>query len=113
MGSQVLLDCGGSHGHPELPACLPARLPACLQVVLEVLERNVKRGSLCYERGHTAVLAWCESSRDVAQLTRILTQLCAANRVAGGGVVVVLTQQVSAWVGGRWSSAAAGGKAGS
>ena len=82
-------------------------------MVLEVLERNVKRGSLCYERGHTAVLAWCESSRDVAQLTRILTQLCAANRVAGGGVVVVLTQQVSAWVGGRWSSAAAGGKAGS
>ena len=63
-------------------------------MVLEVLERNVKRGSLCYEQGHTAVLAWCESSRDVAQLTRILTQLCAANRVAGGGVVVVLTQQV-------------------
>lgn len=66
----------------------------CLQVVLEVLENNVKRGSMCYERGHTVVLAWCESSRDIAQLTRILTQLCAANRMAGGGVVVVLTQQV-------------------
>lgn len=63
------------------------------QVVLEVLENNVKRGSMCYERGHTVVLAWCESSRDIAQLTRILTQLCAANRMAGGGVVVVLTQQ--------------------
>ena len=76
----------------KLP-CPCTHSPAC-QVVLEVLERNVKRGSLCYERGHTAVLAWCESSRDVAQLTRILTQLCAANRADGGGVVVVLTQQV-------------------
>jgi len=29
-----------------------------LQFVLEVLERNVKRGSPCYERGHTVVLSW-------------------------------------------------------
>ena len=64
------------------------------QVVLEVLENNVKRGSTCFESGHTVVLSWCESSRDIAQLTRILTQLCAANRRHGGGVVVVLTQQV-------------------
>ena len=28
------------------------------------------------------------------QLTRILSQLCAANRGVGGGVVVVLTQEV-------------------
>ena len=41
------------------------------------------------------VLAWCESSRGIAQLTRILTQLCAANRGDGGGVVVVLCQHVS------------------
>jgi hypothetical protein len=72
------------------------------QVVLEVLESNVKRGSVCYERGHWVVLAWCESPRDIAQLTRILTQLCAANRAGGGGVAVVLTQQVRcgwlAWV---------------
>ena len=66
-----------------------------LQVVLEVLESNVKRGSMCYESGHSVVLAWCESSRDIAQLTRILTQLCAANRGTGGGVAVVLTQHVS------------------
>ncbi|KAI7839331.1 hypothetical protein COHA_006922 [Chlorella ohadii] len=38
------------------------------------------------------VLAWCESSRDIAQLTRILSQLCAANRRENGGVVVVLCQ---------------------
>ncbi|KAL4421222.1 hypothetical protein ABPG75_010513 [Micractinium tetrahymenae] len=63
------------------------------QFVLEILERNVQRGSQCYEGGHTVVLAWCESSRDIAQLTRILTQLCAANRGSGGGAVVVLTQQ--------------------
>ena len=30
------------------------------------------------------------------QLTRILSQLCAANRGSGGGVVVVLTQEVRA-----------------
>lgn len=40
------------------------------------------------------VLTWCESSRDIAQLTRILTQLCAANRRNGGGVVVVMAQHV-------------------
>ena len=40
------------------------------------------------------VLAWCESSRDIAQLTRILSQLCAANRRENGGVVVVLCQHV-------------------
>ena len=39
------------------------------------------------------VIAWCESARDLSQLTRILTQLCAANRAEGGGVVVVMTQQ--------------------
>ena len=106
------------------------------QWVLEVLERNVKRGSSVFEAGHTVctrqaagccaglvvvahssccpvaavqpscwmnngtrtppqvVLAWCESSRDIAQLTRVLTQLCAANRAGGGGAVVVLTQHV-------------------
>ncbi|KAL4432522.1 hypothetical protein ABPG77_000459, partial [Micractinium sp. CCAP 211/92] len=63
------------------------------QVVLEVLENNVKRGSQCYEQGHHVVLAYCESSRGIAQVTRILTQLCAANRTVGGGTVVVLTQQ--------------------
>ncbi|KAL4421226.1 hypothetical protein ABPG75_010517 [Micractinium tetrahymenae] len=63
------------------------------QVVLEVLESNVKRGSQCYEQGHFVVLAYCESSRGIAQVTRILTQLCAANRTSGGGTVVVLTQQ--------------------
>jgi hypothetical protein len=62
------------------------------QVVLEVLEANVKRGSPCYESGHTVVLTWCESPRDIAQLTRILSQLCAANRREDGGVVVVLAQ---------------------
>ncbi|KAI7839964.1 hypothetical protein COHA_006285 [Chlorella ohadii] len=62
------------------------------QVVLEVLDNNVKRGCAVYETGHTVVLAWCESSRGIAQLTRILTQLCAANRGDGGGVVVVLCQ---------------------
>ncbi|PRW57972.1 SAD1 UNC-84 domain 1- isoform A [Chlorella sorokiniana] len=61
-------------------------------VVLEVLEANVKRGSPCYESGHTVVLTWCESPRDIAQLTRILSQLCAANRREDGGVVVVLAQ---------------------
>ncbi len=48
------------------------------------------------------VLAWCESSRGIAQLTRILTQLCAANRGDGGGVVVVLCQHVSCGRQGRW-----------
>ncbi|PRW58011.1 hypothetical protein C2E21_3586 [Chlorella sorokiniana] len=62
------------------------------QVVLEVLDNNVKRGCAVFETGHTVILAWCESSRGIAQLTRILTQLCAANRGDGGGVVVVLTQ---------------------
>lgn len=49
--------------------------------------------------GHTVILAWCESSRGIAQLTRILTQLCAANRGDNGGVVVVLTQHVRGRVG--------------
>ena len=44
-------------------------------------------------RTQTVVIAWCESARDLSQLTRILTQLCAANRAEGGGVVVVMTQQ--------------------
>ena len=77
------------------PACLGAGCrPLPLQYVLEVHESNVKRGSTCYETCHTVVLAYGESARDIAMLTRILTQLCAANRAAGGGVVVVLTQQV-------------------
>lgn len=63
------------------------------QVVLEVLESNVKRGSTCYEEGHTVVLAYCSSMGGISLITRILTQLCAANRGTGGGVVVVLTQQ--------------------
>lgn len=130
-------------------------------MVLEVLEANVKRGSPCYEKGHTGgcavecshactedtsggwvqavqsapqscrgwarsaqgamlvlalpaacmlrasnvhalpwsnccvvLLTWCESPRDIAQLTRILSQLCAANRKDNGGVVVVLAQHV-------------------
>lgn len=41
------------------------------------------------------LLTWCESPRDIAQLTRILSQLCAANRKDNGGVVVVLAQHVS------------------
>ena len=35
-------------------------------MVLEVLERNVTRGSAVFERGHTVVLSWCESARDVS-----------------------------------------------
>lgn len=38
------------------------------QFVLEVLEKNVERGSRCYEQGHSVVLAWCESSHDIAQV---------------------------------------------
>ena len=34
-------------------ACLPLATRHPLQVVLEVLEVNVKRGSPCYESGHT------------------------------------------------------------
>lgn len=37
-------------------------------MVLEVLESNVKRGSQCYEQGHYVVLAYCESSRGIAQV---------------------------------------------
>lgn len=35
-----------------------------------------------------------------SQVTRILTQLCAANRTVGGGTVVVLTQQARGGGGG-------------
>ncbi len=49
--------------HP-IPPSPPTPLP---KVVLEVLENNVKRGSQCYEQGHHVVLAYCESSRGIAQ----------------------------------------------
>jgi len=37
-------------------------------VVLEVLESNVKRGSTCYEQGHTVILAYCKSFRGISQV---------------------------------------------
>jgi len=49
---------------------------------------------MVYETGHTVVLAWSESSWNLAQLIKVLSQICAANRGEGGGVVVVLAQQV-------------------
>lgn len=52
------------HPTPPNPTLTPTFLP---KVVLEVLENNVKRGSQCYEQGHHVVLAYCESSRGIAQ----------------------------------------------
>ncbi|GAB4823066.1 hypothetical protein N2152v2_010112 [Parachlorella kessleri] len=56
------------------------------EVVLEVLESNVKRGSAVYEKDHTVVLAWCESSYDLSQLSRMLWQLVHGARGSSNNV---------------------------
>lgn len=45
------------------------------QVVLEVLDRNVRKGSVVYEEGHLLVLAWAENRRDEETVWKILTQV--------------------------------------
>jgi hypothetical protein len=45
------------------------------QVVLEVLDRNVRKGSVVYESGHLLVLAWAENRRDEETVWKILTQV--------------------------------------
>lgn len=71
----------------QLPGCTGYDVPSSRRLPLSFIPHM----PLAYSQ---VVLAWCESSRDIAQLTRVLTQLCAANRGTGGGVVVVLTQHV-------------------
>lgn len=63
------------------------------QVVLEVLEGNVRRGSRVYETNHYVVVAWGESARDLAQVTRVLLELCAAFAAQGGTSIAVLIAQ--------------------
>eukprot|EP00884_Botryococcus_braunii_P018197 jgi/Botrbrau1/5060/Bobra.37_1s0025.1 len=63
------------------------------QVVLEVLDRNVRKGSFVYENGHLLVLAWAENRRDEETVWKILTQACLAYRNDGGITVVVLCQR--------------------
>ncbi len=45
------------------------------QVVLEVLDSNVRRGSVVYETGHLLVLAWADNRRDEETVWKILTQV--------------------------------------
>lgn len=63
------------------------------QVVLEVLEGNVRRGSRVYETNHYVVVAWGESARDLAQVTRVVLELCAAFCTQGGTSIAVLIAQ--------------------
>eukprot|EP00798_Chlamydomonas_sp_ICE-L_P003834 gene3834-13902_t len=63
------------------------------QVVLEVIDSNVKRGSTVYENGHTLVLGWCNSQRDVELIWKLLEQLCNAHQNDPGHTIVVLTQR--------------------
>ena len=53
------------------------------QVVLEVLEDNVKRGSMVYETGHFLILSLADNQRDQEVIWKILSQVgssfCAAS----------------------------------
>ena len=49
------------------------------QATLEMLEANVRRGSIVYEKDHYVVLTWGESARDLSQTATLLRQLCAAS----------------------------------
>ncbi|EIE20310.1 hypothetical protein COCSUDRAFT_67575 [Coccomyxa subellipsoidea C-169] len=61
------------------------------QIVLQILNDNVSRGSVVYEKGHILVLAWANTQRDREVIWKILAQLCLAYRTDGGRVIVVLS----------------------
>lgn len=63
------------------------------QVVLEMLDANVKRGSVVYEKDHLLILSWCKSQRDVEMVRKVLEQYCLAHKPTGGTTIVVMTQR--------------------
>lgn len=63
----------------------PPSLPT--QVILEGLEANVRRGCRVAESGHTLILGWCHSQRDLEVVRKVLAQACLAYRAEGGTTV--------------------------
>ncbi|KAK9800732.1 hypothetical protein WJX73_002178 [Symbiochloris irregularis] len=63
------------------------------QVVLENVEENVKRGSPVITSGHTVLLMWGASQRDIEMTAKILSQVCLAHQGGGGTTVAVLSQR--------------------
>ena len=48
------------------------------QAVLAILDRNVRRGSVVYEKGHIVILSWAVSSRDIEVIWKIASQVVCA-----------------------------------
>eukprot|EP01026_Neomeris_dumetosa_P011386 TRINITY_DN140928_c0_g1_i1.p2 TRINITY_DN140928_c0_g1~~TRINITY_DN140928_c0_g1_i1.p2 ORF type:complete len:119 (+),score=7.28 TRINITY_DN140928_c0_g1_i1:180-536(+) len=67
------------------------------QVFMELLEKNVRQGSLVYEEGHLVILSWCTSPRDLEVIWKILRQVCDAYQNEGGIAVVVLSLREKTW----------------
>ncbi|KAK9866656.1 hypothetical protein WJX84_009216 [Apatococcus fuscideae] len=63
------------------------------QVILEVVERKVKRGSPIYEKDHVLVLGWGKNQLDQEMIWKLLSQLCLAYKGDGGKVIVVMTNR--------------------
>jgi len=86
QGFSILVACTGLVSFTILLAMVE-------QLFMEVLERQVRRGSVVYEKGHMLVLGWGESALSLSAIWKILQQMCQAYRYEGGVTVVVLCEK--------------------